>query len=345
MSELRNSYENSWVVVLCEDASREIWYLIQWIEETHPNHGQHHQPAWGVGGMRIRKRGTALPATHLSFSKRYHSCGCCFLWRSGSLLRPFDSLLRLYSEGTPDCQPQIGVPDEVSEIEECRVLTQVGEMPHSIPSPWPVLALASLFWFNLEDNNRSGALRSEVWYLSWSGSSVYWLCVCGLGFLVSQLGIIIAFGVFLRTEMGMRNTKHIAWGIVKRQEMRYHFWCNRAHILFHSISSALTLGFLVLIPFSTFFRPGLSWVLAKFLALRLNSIHESFSLGRQYLTDSHVYPAWVWWPGKYKDTVWERSLTAMALTICKTSWTFPKTGHRAIYLTMILEAGKQRGWQ
>lgn len=76
----------------------------------------------------------------------------------------------MYSEGTPDCQPQIGVSDEdeVSEIEECRVLTQVGEMPHSIPSPWP--ALASLFWFDLEDNNRSGALWSEVWHLSWSVS-------------------------------------------------------------------------------------------------------------------------------------------------------------------------------
>lgn len=165
-------------------------------------------------------------------------------------------------------------------------------MPHSIPSSWPVSALASLFWFDLKDN-RSGALRSEVWHLSLEGfcSSVYWLCVCGLGFLVSQLGIIMAFGVFLRTEMGMRNTKHIAWGVVKRQEMRYHFWCNRAHILFHSIASALTLGFLVLIPFSTFFGSGLSWVLAKFLALKLNSTRGSLSLGRQCLADSHVYPA------------------------------------------------------
>lgn len=133
-------------------------------------------------------------------------------------------------------------PGEVSEIEECRVLTQVGEMPHSIPSPWPVLVLASLFWFDLEDNQQEWGFK--VWGLASElecfCSSVYWLCVCGLGFLVSQLGIRIAFGIFLRTEMGVRNTKHIAWGVVKRQEMRYHFWCNRAHILFHSISSAFT---------------------------------------------------------------------------------------------------------
>lgn len=68
---------------------------------------------------------------------------------------------------------------------------------------------------------------------------IYWLCGCGLGSLVSQLGIIIALGVFLRTEMGMRNTKHIAWDMAKKKGKKCDITSGVIVLIFYSTASLL----------------------------------------------------------------------------------------------------------
>lgn len=123
------------------------------------------QPAWGVEGMRIRKRGTAFPGTHLSYLKGYHWCGCCCLWRSGSLLRPFDWIYSLWGDSRPPASDW----SSVSGPMYCE---------GSIITEWtaPGFAVTLVCRWTILPGVGQSKLMYPLWIaLSWLGSWEAWL--------------------------------------------------------------------------------------------------------------------------------------------------------------------------